>query len=191
MPACRNQNEILMLDALGELNDPRQRRDWEDHLETCGGCRRERARLLTLLGRVKHAGMPPELSVEQADAMAKTVGWRLRNERIAARRETGRRFRLRLVPALAAACALVVVVLGGYRLQQYLGGGGNETEMTAELMPPEDLEIIKNLDLLKDMDTIEKLLHVVDVPDNGTGTEPDAPETQGMMPLDENGKTYA
>ena len=189
MQACRDQNETLMLDVLGELNDPRQRRDWEGHLEACGGCRRERARLLALLGRVKRAGMAPELSAEQADAMAKTVGWRLRNERIAARRENGRR--LRLVPALAAACAIVVVVLGGYRLQQHLGGAGSETEMTAELMPPEDLEIIKNLDLLRDMDTIEKLLHVVDVPDNGTGTEPDAPETQGMMPLDENGKTYA
>lgn len=188
MQACRNQNETLMLDVLGELNDPRLRRDWEDHLKACNGCLRERARLLVLLGKVKRAGMPPELSAEQADAMAKTVGWRLRNERIAARRETGRR--LRLVPALAAACAIVVVVLGGYRLQQHLGGGGSETEMTAELMLPEDLEIIKNLELLKDMDTIEKLMHVVDIPENGTGTEQDAPETQGMHP-DENGKRYA
>lgn len=191
MPACRSQNEILMLDALGELNDLRQRRDWEEHLKACGGCRRERARLLALLGRVRHAGMPPELSAEQADAMAKTVGWRLRNERIAARRETGRRFRLRPVPALAAACAIVVVVWGGYRLQQHLGGDGSETELTAGLMAPEDLEVIKNFDLLKDMDTIEKLIHVVDLPDNATGTEPAAPETQGMMPPDESGKKYA
>ena len=188
MQACRNQNETLMLDVLGELNNPRMRRDWEDHLKACDGCREERARTLNLLGRVKHAGMPPELSAEQADAMAKTIGWKLRNERIAPRRETGRRFRLG--PVLATACAIIVVMLGGYRLQQYLSVSGNEVEMSADLMLPEDLEIIKNLDMLKDMDTIEKLMHVVDVPENGTGTEQGAPETQGMHP-DENGKRYA
>ena len=39
------------------------------------------------------------------------------------------------------------------------------------------------------MDTIEKLMHVVDIPENGTETEQGAPETQGMHP-DENGKRY-
>ena len=64
-------------------------------------------------------------------------------------------------------------------------------EMSADLMLPEDLEIIKNFDLLKDMDTIEKLMHVVDIPDNGSGTEEDTTgETQGMHG-DENGKKYA
>jgi hypothetical protein len=53
------------------------------------------------------------------------------------------------------------------------------------------LEIIKNYDLLKDKDPIEKLMHVVDIPDNGHGPEEDAPEeTQGML-RDENGKKYA
>lgn len=189
MQTCRNQNEILMLDALGELNDPRMRREWENHLKTCDGCRRERASMLALLGRVKDAGMPPELSAEQADAMAKTIGWKLRNERIKPFQESPRRFRF--MPVLAAACAVIVVVLGGYRLQQHLSVPGNEMEMSADLMLPEDLEIIKNYDLLRDMDTIEKLMHVVDIPDNGPGIEEDAPEeTQGML-RDENGKKYA
>jgi len=189
MQACRNQNEILMLDALGELNDPRMRRDWAYHLDACEGCRRERTRMLDLLGKVKHAGMPPELSEQQADAMAKAIAWRLRNERIATSRGSSGRFRL--VPVLATACAIIVVVLGGYRLQQHLSVPGNEMEMSADLMLPEDLEIIKNLDLLKEMDTMEKLMHVVDIPDNGPGTEEGAAEeTQGML-RDENGKKYA
>ena len=189
MQACRNQNEILMLDALGELNDPRMRREWENHLKICDGCRRERASMLAILGRVKDAGMPPELSDRQADAMAKTIGWKLRNERIKPFRESPRRFRF--MPVLAAACTVIAVVLGAYRLQQHLSVPGNEMEMSADLMLPEDLEVIKNYDLLKDMDTIEKLIHVVDIPDNGHGTEEDAPEeTQGMR-RDENGKNYA
>ena len=188
MQACRNQNEILMLDVLGELHDPQLRRSWEGHLKACEGCRRERSRTLGLLGKVKQAGMPPELPARQADAMAQAIGWRLRNERLAPVGETGRRFRL--VPVLATACALIVLVIGGYELQQRLSDRGNEMGMSADLMPPQDLEIIKHLDLLRDMDTIEKLMHVVDIPDNGSGTEQEAPETQGMH-RDENGKRYA
>ncbi len=189
MQACRHQNEVLMLDALGELNDPRMRRDWEDHLKACDGCRRDRARMLNLLGKVKQAGMPPELTAEQADVMAKAVGWRLRNERLAPPREVGRRFRF--VPVLATACAIVVAVVAGYHFQERLADPNNEMAMSTEFMPPEDLEIIKYLDLLKDMDTIEKLIHVVDIPDNVPGAEEGAPEeTQGMH-RDENGKRYA
>lgn len=188
MQVCRHQNEILMLDVLGELNDPQMRRNWEEHLKACDGCRRERSRTLGLLGKVKQAGMPPELPARQADAMAKAIGWRLRNERLAPLGETLRRFRL--VPALATACAVIVVVIGGYELQQRLSNRGNEMEISADLLPPQDLEIIKHLDLLRDMDTIEKLMHVVDIPDNGPGTEQGTQETQGMH-RDENGKRYA
>lgn len=188
MQACRNQNEILMLDVLGELNDPRMRRGWEEHLNACGGCRRERTRMLNLLGQVKHAGMPPELPAEQAEAMARTVSWKLRNERLKPFKEAPRRFRLR--PMLAAACAVLLVVVAGYYFKERQSESAREMAMSAEVLPSQDLEVIKNLDLLKDMDTIEKLIHVVDVPENGNGPEQVAPETQGMH-LDENGKRYA
>jgi anti-sigma factor RsiW len=184
--ACRNYSETLVLDVLGELNDSRMCSEWERHLKACGACRIERARTLQLLGRVREAGMPPELSAAQMDAMAGAVGWRLRNERRARPQETG--WRLRLVPALAAACALLVVVAFGYRFKDRWAGPEGGGEITAEL-PAEDLDIIKHLDLLKDMDTIEKLIHVVDIdlPPNGQAPDPPAPETQGMH-RDENGK---
>jgi hypothetical protein len=176
--ACRNQNETLMLDVLGELHDPSVRRMWEEHLSACGGCRRERARMLQLLGKVREAGMPPELPAARADSMAAAVGWRLRNERLVRSEKTGRRFRL--VPALAAGCALMLMVFVGYRLQDRLLGPEGESDMTAELQP-QDFEVIKLLDLLMDMDTIEKLIHVVDLPANGQAPEEAAPETQGMQ----------
>jgi hypothetical protein len=186
--ACRTQNETLMLDVLGELNDPRMRRGWEEHLRDCDNCRRERSRMLQLLGKVREAGMPPEFSAAQMDAMARAVGWQLRNERLARPQETGRR--LRLVPALAAACALLVVVAFGYRFKDRWAGPEGGGEITAEL-PAEDLDVIKHLDLLKDLDTIEKLIHVVDIdlPPNGQTPDQSAPETQGMH-RDENGKAY-
>jgi 5,10-methylenetetrahydrofolate reductase len=91
---------------------------------------------------------------------------------------------------LAAACAVILVVMAGYYFKERHSDSAKEMAMVTEFMPPQDLEVIKHLDLLKDMDTIEKLIHVVDIPENGTGTEQDASETQGMYP-DENGKSYA
>jgi len=187
--ACRTQNETLMLDVLGELNDSRMRREWEGHLRACDSCRRERSRMLQLLGKVREVGMPPELSAAQMDAMAGAVGWRLRNERLSRPQKTG--WRLRLVPALAAACALLVVVAFGYRFRDRWAGPEGGGEITAELQA-EDLDIIQHLDLLKDMGTIEKLIHVVDVdpPQEGQAPDQPAPETQGMH-RDENGKAYS
>jgi hypothetical protein len=184
MQACRHQNETLMLDVLGELRDPQMRRDWEDHLKACGDCRRERLAMLSLLAKVKRAGMPPELSAEQADAMAKAVGWKLRNERIQPVRQGGRRFRF--LPVCASVCALIAVLFLGYQLQDR-PVGGRDNEMA---MMPQDLEVIQHLDLLKDMETIEKLIQVVDIPDPMPSTEQDAPETQGVH-WDDNRKSYA
>jgi hypothetical protein len=181
MQACRNLNETLVLDVLGELNDLRARRDWEEHLDACDGCRRERAQMLQLLGKVKKAGMPPELPADRAAAMANHVGWRLGNERISRQNKAGRR--LRLVPVLAAACALIVIGLAGYRMQDRFFGSGSDSDLTAGLqLPQQDLEVIKHLDLLKDMDTIEKLVHVVDPSGNGQTPLETNPETQGMQP---------
>lgn len=185
MQACQDQNEVLMLDVLGELKDPRMRREWEDHLKACEGCRRERAGMLSLLGKVRQAVMPPELSAKQADAMAQAVGWKLRNERMQPVRQTGRR--LRFLPVFASACAILVVLFLGYQLQDRLLGRDNEMA----LVPAQDLEVIQHLDLLKEMDTIEKLIQVVDIPDDLPGMEQGAPETEEGMHRDESGKSYA
>jgi hypothetical protein len=176
--ACRNQNETLMLDVLGELHDSDVRRMWEEHLRACDGCRRERGRMLQLLGKVREAGMPPELPAAHADSMAAAVGWRIRNERLAqSGKTTGRRFRL--LPALAAGCAFLAMVAVGYRLQDRLFGPSGRGDVPAELQA-QDLEVIKHLDLLKDMDTIEKLIHVVDIDSDGQAPDGKAPETQSM-----------
>lgn len=186
--ACRNQNETLMLDVFGELHDPDVRHMWEDHLRACDGCRRERARMLQLLGKVREAGVPPELPAERADSMAAAVGWRLRNDRLAQSGKTSGR-RIRLFPALAAACAFMVMVAVGYRLQDRLFGPAGGGDISAELQE-QDFEVVKHLDLLKDMDTIEKLIHVVDIDSDGQGPDQTSPETQGMQ-RDASARTHA
>jgi hypothetical protein len=188
MPAaCRNQNETLILDVLGELHDPGERRMWEDHLRACDGCRRERGRMLQLLGKVREAGMPPELPAARADAMAAAVSWRLRNERLGRSENTGRR--IRLLPALAAGCAIMVMIAVGYRLQDRLFGPAGEGDISAELQL-QDLEVIKHLDFLKDMNTIEKLIHVVDIDSDGQEPDQAAPDSQGTRG-DDSARTHA
>jgi hypothetical protein len=176
MQACRNRKEELMLDVFGELTAPAARRDWEAHLRSCQGCSSERDRLVRLLGEVKQSGQPPDAPADLADR----VGWRLRNERLPHGKAAGRRFRL--VPALAAACALLVMSLAGYLVVERRVGPRNGADLTAELqLPQQDLEVIQHLDLLREMDTIEKLMHAVDTGGNGQPPAETNPETQGMQ----------
>jgi hypothetical protein len=117
--------------------------------------------------------------------MANHVGWRLRNERISRPNKTDRRFRL--VPVMAAACALIVIGLASYWMQDRFFGSGKGGDLTAGLqLPQQDLEVIKHLDLLKDLDTIEKLIHVVDTSGNGQPPPETNSETQGMQPHETN-----
>jgi hypothetical protein len=179
---CSHHSDTLMLDVLGEPMDLRLSRDWEHHLASCEACRREREQLVHVLGCVRRVGEPPALSARGADALANAVGWRLRNERLKA--HAAPRRRLPLWRSLAAACALLVVVVFGYRAQEQFF-----PESVADL---QDIEVIKHLDLLREMDTIEKLVEVVDLDltPGGPAAEP-APgsETQGSR--DSGGKSHA
>ncbi|HSO61754.1 MAG TPA: hypothetical protein VLR50_12040 [Desulfobacterales bacterium] len=180
MQACRNHNETLMLDVLNELTDPRVRRDWEGHLASCSGCRTERARMMHLLGQVRASGSPPELSDAAAQRMV-----------IAVSREIGNRpgrgsrsgWPFRFVPALAAACVLVITVMAGYWFQDSFFGAGKVADIaSAPQLEAPDLDVVKHLDLLREMDTIEKLIQIVDIPDNGQAPGEPNPETQGTQP---------
>ncbi len=170
---CSDHGDTLMLDVLGEPMAPEVRRDWEGHLSGCEGCRQERAELVRVLAGVRKVGAAPALSERQADAMANAVGWKLRNESVKSR--SARPRRLVGWRPLAAACALVLVVVLGYHEVQNVF----EPEPVADL---QDIEVIRHLDLLREMDTIEKLVEVVDLDLTPAAQPPEqAPEsdTQG------------
>lgn len=180
MQACRNHSETLMLDVLNELTDPQVRRDWEGHLASCSGCRTEKGRMLHLLWQIRESGSPPELSDAEAQRMAGAVSREFRNR---SGRVSGSGWSFRLVPALAAACVLVITVMAGYWLQESYFGAGRVGDLASEpRLDPPDLDVVKHLDLLRDMDTIEKLIQIVDIPDNGLAPGEPNPETQGAQP---------
>jgi anti-sigma factor RsiW len=180
MQVCRNHNETLMLDVLDELTDPEVRRNWESHLTSCSGCRTEKAQMLHLLGQVRVSGSPPELSDAEAQRMAGAVNREILNR---PGRVSRSGWSFRLVPAFAAACVLIITVMAGYRLQNSFFGAGRVSDLASEAqLELPDLDVVKHLDLLRDMDTIEKLIQIVDIPDNGLAPDEPNPETQGTQP---------
>lgn len=164
MKPCPDHKETLWLDVYGEL-DPNERPAWEKHLETCEGCRQERAQLFRLLQTMKVNMPSPELPPEKAEALARSITRNLR----CAREETWWQKWLwgrpnRLIPALTAACILIVA-LGWFSLQ----GLRTPSSMRSisnlkseEQILVKDSDIIKNLELLEEMDTLRKLVQLVD-----------------------------
>ena len=164
MQACEHLKENLTLYVYGEL-DPAAGREVEIHLESCEGCRNEHARLSTVLAKVKEASLSPQLSPMEARAMAAEISRTLK----AGRRRTGWRQYLefmpsRLIPRAAMACGLVitVAVIGYLNLNKTPGTAPVSMNQNEEIMlSDKDLEILDNLELLKEMDAIQKLSRVV------------------------------
>jgi len=190
MMTCRDYHESLILDVFEEL-DPDSRKDWGNHLDGCGACRLERTRLFALLEEMKKRANPPELSETGVERFAQLISWQLRNESIqAGLKQPPHATVLRRIPAMAAFCLLLALgavlwVRSGDRFFQ----PGQTDEQRAEMaLPKQDLDVIKNLDMLKDMETIQTLVQTIDEPKN---TGKDSPvfdlDPQGTLKLKAGG----
>jgi hypothetical protein len=174
----------MMLEVMGEP-DPENRDRWKNHLGGCGACRSERARLSSLLQVMRKSADPPELSEREVDRFAQHISWTLRNEKIqAGLKQQPRATVLRRIPAMAALCLLlafgaVLWYRAGDRFFQPVQVTDQRAEMT---LPKQDLDIIENLDMLKDMETIRTLVQTIDRPENTSLDHPVFhPDTQGTL----------
>jgi hypothetical protein len=183
MASCHNQKENLVLYVYGEL-DSNSGREIEGHLATCKDCRLEYERLSSLLGNIKEAVASPELSPKQVNSLVANIKWRLNDRRKEKWWHRYFDFRpARMITAIAAACILIVVagIIGyvnntGTDEFQPIAGRQNKGVILSDT----DLEIVKNLEFLKEMDAIQKLSQVVDLngDKNPQGELDD--ETRGM-----------
>ncbi len=164
MEPCPDYKETLWLDVYVEL-DPNERPNWERHLEECEACREERKQLLGMIQTVKEAVPSPALSPEKAQAIASSIKRKMSNER----EDVWQRKRLfgtanRLIPALATIC-LLIVALSWFSLQELIKPPA--VQMISDLaleeqIISEDLDVIRNLELLQEMETLEKLVKFLD-----------------------------
>jgi anti-sigma factor RsiW len=159
---CAARKETLLLDVHGEL-PASERPAWQRHLDICPGCRRERQELVRVLDGVREAIPSPTLSPEHAKALRELVtrGWRA-NRAPAWWQGLFFGMRLRPVPTLVAV-GLLLAVVGWFGLHEL-------RTVYDTLRSPEapkqvivsDAEVIENLDLLEQMDDIEKVVRLVD-----------------------------
>jgi hypothetical protein len=107
----------------------------------------------------------PALSQEEADAFASTIARKLKQER----EETWWRKRPfgsphRFIPAFAAACVLIVA-LGWFGMKGIRGHFSMKSVSplnSGKQVLPGDLDVVKNLELLEEMETLQKLVQLVD-----------------------------
>jgi hypothetical protein len=182
--ACKDYHESLMLDVMGEP-DPENRGHWDNHLHGCGSCRSERTRLMRLLEVMKKSAIPPELSETEVERFAQRITWTLRNEKIqAGLKQQPRATAVRRIPAMAAFCLLLAFgAVLWYRAGDRFFQTGQTDEQRAEMaLPKQDLDVIRNLDMLKDMETIRTLVQTIDEPNNTSKDSPMFhPDTQGTL----------
>lgn len=181
MQACREWEEMAILDAAGELTPGPQAAAWAAHLVRCESCRREKRELERLFAGLRREMAAPRLSAGRAEVMIAAVHRGLRDApRSETRLPLGRPRALswRWRPAFAAACTALLVFAAGWGLKERVFGPGDPLQAAA--VSEEDRAVISNLDLLENLGTIEKLVQVVDRMEERPAPA-DSPETQGEL----------
>ncbi|MBZ4658485.1 MAG: hypothetical protein JG766_408 [Desulfacinum sp.] len=195
MAGCRKFRDAAALYAAGAL-DPGERRAFADHLLGCPSCRNELESWKDFLQEVTQAGSVPSPSPREAARAAARVLRRLEGEAKGERRERRPWLPFRWggrIWAGAAACALALLLFLGGVLWHHLETMRPVTIRTAQerVLPPEERELIERLDLLRDLETIEKLVRTVDG-ERDKGESPSVPGSrQGFRQRNERKTGHA
>jgi len=151
------------MDIHGELG-PEERREWEKHLAGCDACRKEKALASQMMGQIKQALTPQPLSHAALTAMVDRIVEKSQKRAVPFPYPNRRWFIPGAVfPAFAAACLLLAV--GVFSLKSYFPDSGQPNAPVANLneaLETEDLEIIENMELLTEFETLEQLVHMVE-----------------------------
>jgi anti-sigma factor RsiW len=164
MSVCLDRYENILMDIYGEL-DSSQRSSLGEHLASCPSCREEHRKVLQLVEQIK-AGFPvPVLSEDKAKALSSSIQHKLLKEKALWPFWKGFLSPSRLVPALVAAC-LVIVSVGWFSLRLVVHGPSQDLYVRnapqEQQVNPNDMEVIGNLDLLEELDVLKILVNVVD-----------------------------
>jgi len=130
----------------------------------------EKERLLNMLGTVKATVPSPDMASEQGEGLPSSIrnAWREGLERKPDRKPFWGTPVL-FAPALAAAC-LVIALAGWFSFKEFrhtdIIQQGSKVAMEEQLAS-EDLEVVKNIELLEEMEDVEKLVELLDRPDYG------------------------
>ena len=183
MDACQNQQKKLVMYVHGELGS-NSGKEIENHLASCKFCRSEHQQLLSLLGNIKASTASPDLSPKQVNSLVTNIKWKLKDRNKESLWQRYLDFRpAHMIPAIAAACILIIAAgVIGYMMNEdaneFQSVAGRQIEEL--VLSDSDLEIVKNLELLREMDAIQKLSQVVDLNGKINSQRELDSETRGM-----------
>ncbi len=174
MRGCKDFEKTLMLDVFGELT-PDEYSRWSLHTKECDLCAAERRRLAKMLKSIKTVGMPEPISESEAARLSAHVRRALNTkERVTFSERKPSLWRsFGWKPAWAFGLVLTAALLTGglyWKMNPY-GTDSMNTPVTTSTISTEDQEVVENLDFLKDLDTIRKLVSVVDQEDQENSSE--------------------
>lgn len=167
MKSCSGYQEKLLMDIHGELESEFQS-DWEKHMEKCADCSRERENLHKFIKKIQDAAPCPELPPEEERAMTRSIMNELRKDQESVwRRWLEYPFEKR-IPALLSAC-IILIIFGWFGIQDQNADSPVKTasNLNIEKSIIKDFDVINNLELLEEMEALEKLVNVVDQQEYG------------------------
>ena len=168
MKPCSDYQEMLLLDVYEELN-PAERSAWENHLGTCEHCRKDREQLVRLLQTIKTALPTATLSPDKIADHVRSIQRKLREEAdLPWWRKMYFPLPQRLIPVLTTACVLLIII-SWFGLKEFEKFGILSTShqiISEEQINRNDLEVVKNLEFLKEMEDVEKLVKHLDKTDH-------------------------
>lgn len=168
MNRCLERKDKLLLDVYGEM-DAGQRTVWEKHLSECEACSLEKEKLLELLQASKQSCLSSDLSAEETQAISSSIVLKLRVEKQDRWWECVFMANRRLMPSMAAAC-LLILFLGWFGLKNFNSAdtvSNNSKIVLDNSIMAEDEALLENLEMLQEMDELEKLVNLLDSQNQG------------------------
>ena len=159
MISCSKAQELLIKQTVDALEEP-ESLAVQAHLEICPECRLEKEQLHGLLNRAREQTRPKRLNRAEAEGLMDAVTARLAQDSRPAK-ATPRLLKrpMILIPAAAACASLAAALILTFQVNRTNVHDGISLKQSAQLQEP-DLEVIQNLDLLQDLETIQKLVSI-------------------------------
>lgn len=164
MTICREHETSFWMDIHGELG-PEDRRGWEKHLAGCDACREEIVLAQRMMGQIKEALTPPPLSNTALSAVVNRIAERSRKPTVPRPAPKHRWFVPGVVfPAFVTAC-LLLIAIGFFNLKSFAPHAvqpGIPVANLTDTLQKDDIEVIENMELLEEFETIQQLVQVME-----------------------------
>ncbi|MDX9787816.1 MAG: zf-HC2 domain-containing protein [Desulfobacterales bacterium] len=169
MTLCPEYETLFWSDIHGVL-DPSERDVWEKHLSICPACRHAKITAAQELGIIKEAIVPSPLSGKALNAAIHRIENRMGKKRLSAKTEHAAEKRRWFHPALwvpvATGVCLVIFSIVVFNLNPKAVVPEPVAAVSVftihDEIQKEDMEVISNLELLTEFESIQKIVQAVD-----------------------------